>query len=109
MLLRANFGTRALLARTSPTRENSKLCDVLYPSYSPYAYRIERSTRSPVPCTAWIKRRQLARQPGGMGGSLLRSQSCDFHMAAWIHGRHIVVSNCEFSVLTGPMCSAMFL
>ena len=41
------------------------------------AYRIARSRRSAVPYTTWTKRRQRAGQPRSMGGSFLRSQSCD--------------------------------
>jgi hypothetical protein len=41
------------------------------------------STRSAVPYTAWTKCRQRGGQLRGIGGSLLRSQSRAFHLAAW--------------------------
>ena len=58
------------------------------------AYRIARSRRSAVPYTTWTKRRQRAGQPRSMGGSFLRSQSCDIpRMAVFCRKSATIYSN----------------
>ena len=77
-----------------------RFCRVCQAPCSPCAYRIARSRRSAVPYTAWTKCRQRGGQLRDIGGSLLRSQSRAFHLL--LHWEHVVWSNCDFSVLSGP-------
>ena len=90
-----------------------QFCRVCQAPCSPCAYSIARSRRSAVPYTAWTRRRRRTGQLRGMNGSLLRSQSCDFHVLRGVPeiGRSIILSNCfvscnKFSHLRQNKCSA---
>ena len=87
--------------RRPQSRDSAKMSRLRGPC-SPYAYRILQGL-DVRPCPRALHRlnqarRQHAWQSRGMGGTSLRSQSCDFHVAAW--KARSVVSNFDFSVLT---------